>query len=308
MGARLTSPAVGVLDYNFGNFEVLVTDTVTVDTSGRGDTGNHRDWSSALDRLTIATFNVENLGGNASAAEFASRAAVIVNNMHAPDIVVLEEMQDNNGTDQRRHHGCQCDLQHAHRSHPVCRRSGLCLSARSTRLTWRMAVPRAATSASGVLYNPARVNFTPRSGGDAVTSASLACTDSVPLLDLNPSRIDPLNSAFEDSRKPLVGEFEFNGETVFVVGVHFNSKGGDEPLFGVNQPPVLVSETQRIAQAQVVNNFADAASGLQSGRQHHRAGGHERLPVLGACRHAEGRRTQQPDGSAARQRAVQLRV
>ena len=33
VGARLTSPAIGVLDYNFGNYEVLVTQTFTVDRS-----------------------------------------------------------------------------------------------------------------------------------------------------------------------------------------------------------------------------------------------------------------------------------
>jgi len=43
-----------------------------------------------------------------------------------------------------------------------------------------------------------------------------------------------------------------------VVANHWNSKGGDEPLFGQHQPPTLVSETQRTQQAQVVNDFVDA--------------------------------------------------
>jgi predicted extracellular nuclease len=55
----------------------------------------------------------------------------------------------------------------------------------------------------------------------------------------------------------LIGEFTFAGETVFVVGVHFNSKGGDDPLFGRRQPPRLGSEVQRINQARAVNTFVD---------------------------------------------------
>ena len=43
--------------------------------------------------------------------------------------------------------------------------------------------------------------------------------------------------------------------TVFVLGAHFNSKGGDEPLFGRYQPPTLTSEVQRLEQAQVVRDF-----------------------------------------------------
>ena len=43
-----------------------------------------------------------------------------------------------------------------------------------------------------------------------------------------------------------------------MIGNHFNSKGGDQPLFGRFQPPTLSSETQRTQQAQLVNDFVDA--------------------------------------------------
>jgi predicted extracellular nuclease len=74
-------------------------------------------------------------------------------------------------------------------------------------------------------------------------------------LSFNPGRIDPTNPAFKSSRKPLVGEFLFNGRKVFIVNNHFNSKGGDAPLYGENQPPVFISEEQRLQQAEVVNAF-----------------------------------------------------
>ena len=57
------------------------------------------------------------------------------------------------------------------------------------------------------------------------------------------------------SRKPLAAQFDFNGESVIVVANHFNSKGGDLPLFGKVQPPVLNSEVQRMQIANVVNGF-----------------------------------------------------
>ncbi len=47
----------------------------------------------------------------------------------------------------------------------------------------------------------------------------------------------------------------FKGESVIVVGNHFNSKGGHQPLFGKNQPPVLNSEKQRLEIAKIVNGF-----------------------------------------------------
>ena len=36
---------------------------------------------------------------------------------------------------------------------------------------------------------------------------------------------------------------------------HFNSKGGDQGLFGPQQPPVLSSEVQRNAQASLLRDF-----------------------------------------------------
>ena len=51
----------------------------------------------------------------------------------------------------------------------------------------------------------------------------------------------------------------------FAIVNHFNSKGGDDPLFGRFQPPDRVTETQRHAQAQIVNDFVDALHAVDSG-------------------------------------------
>ena len=58
--------------------------------------------------------------------------------------------------------------------------------------------------------------------------------------------------------KPLAGEFTFKGDKVFVIANHFNSKGGDQPLFGHFQPPNLLSEAQRVQQGTVVKTFVQA--------------------------------------------------
>ena len=57
---------------------------------------------TAPGELAVATFNVENLDPGDPPAKFATLAGLIVNNLRSPDIVALEEIQDNNGADQRR--------------------------------------------------------------------------------------------------------------------------------------------------------------------------------------------------------------
>lgn len=75
-------------------------------------------------------------------------------------------------------------------------------------------------------------------------------------------------ATFSDSREPIVGVFRFNGRDVLVMGVHLASKGGDGPLYGVTQPVVRSTETQRLQQAlyvrQLVSLFfnGDAPRGI----------------------------------------------
>ena len=66
--------------------------------------------------------------------------------------------------------------------------------------------------------------------------------------------------SFSRSRRPLAGEFIFKptGKTFFAVANHLSSKGGDMPLYGEVQPPLLSSEAGRIRQAVAVNSFVSA--------------------------------------------------
>ena len=49
-----------------------------------------------------------------------------------------------------------------------------------------------------------------------------------------------------------------------MIANHFNSKGGDDPLFGRFQPPQRSSEAQRHAQAEIVNGFVDELLGADA--------------------------------------------
>ena len=71
------------------------------------------------------------------------------------------------------------------------------------------------------------------------------------------------NSA-SPGREPLYGVFDIEGEIVHIVGVHFKSKGGDDPPFGVSFN--RITEVQRKLQAQVVRDFID--SEILSGDPH----------------------------------------
>ena len=115
----------------------------------------------------------------------------------------------------------------------------------------------------GFLFRTDRgVTFVDRPGGDATTAVGVSLGADGVELSVSPGRIDPTNLAFFDSRKPLAGEFLFYGQKLIVAVNHFNSKGGDDALFGWRQPPTFSSEVQREQQAQVVNDFVDSILAL----------------------------------------------
>jgi predicted extracellular nuclease len=110
----------------------------------------------------------------------------------------------------------------------------------------------------GFLFRTDRgLRFVDRGMGDATTPTGVFRSRGDAHLTLSPGRVDPLNPAWEATRKPLAGEFTWNGKTVIAIVNHFSSKGGDDPLFGRWQPPVRSTEEARHAQAASVNAFVD---------------------------------------------------
>jgi len=102
------------------------------------------------------------------------------------------------------------------------------------------------------------LSFIDRPGAGSTTANAVVGSGAGTQLRYSPGRIDPTNAAFNDSRKPLAAEFMFKGRHLFVFANHFNSKSGDNPLFGHFQPPVFSSEVQRLQQARIVHDFVQS--------------------------------------------------
>ncbi|MCC5613839.1 choice-of-anchor I family protein [Nostoc sp. CHAB 5836] len=253
VGATLAT-ITGVVDYSFNNYEVLPTSvSVTSNRLRREVTA----LTSTTDQLTVATYNVENLDPGDGATKFNNLANRIVNNLKSPDIISLEEIQDNNGPTNDRVVDASTTFQTLIRA---------ITAAGGPTYQYRQINPVDDTNGGepggnirvGFLFNPSRVSFVDRPGGTSTSSTTVSNISGVPTVSNSPGLIDPTNSAFTSSRKPLVGEFTFNGKTVYIIGNHFNSKGGDQPLYGPNQPPTLTSEVQRQQQATLVKNFVQS--------------------------------------------------
>ena len=250
VGAELDN-VTGVLGYSFGNYEVLATEAVTVaDMSGLQPEVSGIEGDE--DTLTVASYNVLNLDpndgdGDADVANgrFDAIADQIVDNLNAPDVVALQEVQDNDGS--------------------------VDSAVTAADLTLQTLVDSIETN-GGPSYAFIDNTFIQddASGGQPGGNIRVAFLYNDARVELVEGSVRPIGdqepgSPFSGARLPLVAQFSFNGEDVTVVNNHFSSKGGSAPVFGVEQPfeerqedvTVNGSLDERRAQSDAVQSFVN---------------------------------------------------
>ncbi|MBM7789099.1 endonuclease/exonuclease/phosphatase family protein [Tenggerimyces flavus] len=268
VGSTLAAGTTGVIDYqSFGGYVLQATELAAI-TEGGLKKQKVLPPKKAGD-LSVATYNVENLDPDDPDAKFARLAQDLVFNLGSPDIVALEEIQDNNGATNNGEVAA---------NETLAEFIAAIQAAGGPTYDWRSIDPNDGTDGGepggnirqAFLFNPARTTFVDRPGGDADTAVSVLRarpTSNQVSLSVSPGRINPSNTAWASSRKPLVGEFLFDGnKQLFLVANHLNSKGGDHPLTAAVQPPNRVSEVQRLQQAAQVRDFVKDLSEKSAGR------------------------------------------
>ncbi|MFB7516234.1 endonuclease/exonuclease/phosphatase family protein [Streptomyces sp. NPDC056144] len=252
VGDVLTGETEGPLDFNqFGGYTLTARTLGTVQ-----DNGLEREVTDKQHKneLAVATYNVENLDPTDPQEKFDALAKAVVENLASPDILALEEIQDNNGA---KNDGTVAADQ------TVKKFTDAIVAAGGPAYDWRSVDPQNGKDGGEpggnirqvFLFNPERVSFTDRAAVDPSHATGVTGRKNNAALTVSPGRIDPANTAWENSRKPLAGEFVFRGRTVFVIANHFGSKGGDESIVSHHQPPNRSSEAKRLLQAQAVNAF-----------------------------------------------------
>ncbi|WP_227270829.1 choice-of-anchor I family protein [Roseobacter weihaiensis] len=239
------SNITGVVGYGFGNFEVLVTEAFEIETPSDNN-ASVTEIEADEDRLTVATYNILNVTAaeaDGDADQIAQLASQIVNNLGAPDILALQEVQDDSGVADDGTLSAEQTLQAivdaiAEAGGPVYEFTSAVVDEDGE----NGGVP-GGNIRNAFLYNP-----------DRVEAKEFVTLESDKLADLGVTNAD----AFEGTRDPLLGVFEFNGQDVTLINNHFSSRFGSTPIFGGQQPFVQAGEDAREAQSLALNEVVDA--------------------------------------------------
>ncbi len=238
------SNVTGVVGYGFGNYEINVTEAFAV-KQPTANSAEVTEIAGSDSELTVATYNVLNVTSNEAdgdADQIAQLAQQIVNNLGSPDILALQEIQDNSGVTDDGTLDADETLQ---------------------------AIVDAIAAAGGPVYSfqSAVVDEDGENGGvpggnirnaflyneERVEANSFLTLESNVLTDLGVTNPD----AFEGSRDPLLGVFTFNGQEITLINNHFSSRFGSEPIFGGPQPFNQGGEDEREAQSLTINEVVD---------------------------------------------------
>ena len=260
----------GVVSYGFGFYDVSPTETVTLTPSTLQK--EVTTIAENLDRIRIATFNVENLspvgtvyssGDPATTQDkFDKIAYAIVHNLNSPDIIGLQELQDNNGIT-----------------------NDGTVDASTTINQLLAAIQAAGGPAYHVIVSNPVNNAEGGSPGGNIRVAYLYKADVVQPTDENglsgtaddiiryfptEDRIGTGDSDFNSTRKSLpiewveVGMTAEQGGTFYTINNHFSSKGGsEEPMTDLVDSeyyaePLNADSVKRESQAIVLHDFIEA--------------------------------------------------
>ncbi len=247
----------GIIDFDFGVAKLFVTDAIAqdkIDALGGSPVQEVTTLTADARSLRVATFNVENLSpvgttfSTNNGIEISTQTKFdllgqhIAVNLAAPDILIIEEVQDNNGVTSSG--GTDASTTWGQLVAAVNAATGKTYQ-------WVDEAPAISGDVGGApggnirvgfLYDTARVSL-----GNLAADASLAerrqFTDVIgdgeatagDLIAVNDAGLGINAADWAGTRRSIVGEFNFNGQTVYAFGSHLPSKGGSGDPYILSQ-------------------------------------------------------------------------
>lgn len=255
VGAQLQAPVIGALNYRAQAYQIAVTERPKVQAARAYRTVRTlKGASTALTIMTLNGFNLDphvedrrkvndprrDVDDDVGEGRYDMLAEAIVDGAGSPDLVALQEIQDDDGAE-------ISDVVTAEKNYAT--------------------IIAAIRRAGGVTYD--WIDVPPEAGADGgqpggnIRNAFLFRPDRVELDRDSVRRMGLDDEAFVDSRKALLARFTLKecGASIHLVNVHLASKRHQLPLFAPTNPGLDPREDQRIAQARLIRETLQEIDG-----------------------------------------------
>ncbi|CEL52078.1 hypothetical protein RSOLAG1IB_00615 [Rhizoctonia solani AG-1 IB] len=265
LGSTLTD-ITGILTYAFDTYRVLpLTAPRVISAPEYSPVPTELSSNSTADAencsiLTLGDYNVENL--DPKDAHLPVIASHIVQYLKTPDVMWLQEIQDENGATNDGTTSAKGTLDALV---AAIRSASTASGGAEVNYSWAQVDPIDGTNGGepggnirpAFIYRPEVLELVNFRQGTANDSAVVTGTSSNATINFNPALVSPENPAFVRSRKPLVAHFRVRATnaTLWSINVHQASKGGSSPLEGDWRTPSNGAIEARVDQAKITSGF-----------------------------------------------------
>jgi hypothetical protein len=215
--------------------------------------------------LRLATYNINNFSQYSSDSKIRLLSKQIARDLRSPDLLILQEVQDDSGTADDGTVSASENLNLLVES--------IAAAGGGNYEYYDFEV--ANNSSGGIRGGNIRNAFLLRKDsnlriqgviGNEGRDARISTNSGVKLiLNPNPGMIGTNELGFANSRKPIIGLFEYKGQDIVVIGVHLVSKGLNSPLYGSEQPISQPELEKRIAEATFLSDWVESIKRISPG-------------------------------------------
>lgn len=265
VGTKLSN-ITGVVTYQFGFYTILPLTAPAVISSPEYSVPP-ASISRGTDpcELTIGDYNVENM--SPSSHHIPLVASHIVNHLHTPDIVFLQEIVSDSGS---KNNGVVTANKTLGALVKAINKAALDASNGLDDIKYEFVNIAPENNVDGgkpgsnirvaYLWRPEKVSLAAgHVAGNATQPVAVVKDTDGFTVRPNPGRINPLSSAWEESRKPMAAAWQTTtGERFFTVNVHLSSKRGGSSNHGDARPPVNGHNERRMDQVNETAAFVES--------------------------------------------------
>ncbi|GLA06244.1 hypothetical protein AnigIFM60653_006770 [Aspergillus niger] len=251
----------GIITQAYGFYTLLPLTALTKTGSNTAEaTATTLQADGTCSSITIGDYNVDNFSPQSST--MSGIGEHIAKYLNSPTVLFLQEIQDNSGA---------TDDGVVSANETLSKLASAVKEHGGVAYNYTDIDPENDTNGGerggnirpAYLFDPSVVRLRNYNPGSSTDSTSVLSDGS---LSYNPGLIDPSNEAWDDSRKPLVAQWEtLDGKnTFYTINVHFTSKYDSTSLEGDPRPPVNGWVENRVDQAKVVAKFVTSILDVNS--------------------------------------------
>jgi len=247
VGDSLAAPITGIMVYEYANYRIWTMANPSIKS-------NERDQvkvSPGSDSLTIVSYNIENFSRFDDESKIKKIGCQVVQELGAPDIVVLQEVMDESGTQDDQEISAEKTLQRITDSIRNCHGPVYTF----------IDNPPINNQDGGIQGGNIRTVLLIRNDANIYYSTGIRDVDgqNTVISDFdhtsNPATLFTNEDVFWGTRKPILWNFNWENQEFILIALHLVSQSAKSPDWGNIQPPENPEQWKREAQMMLIRDL-----------------------------------------------------